>query len=399
MKSAVPLPPPLLCLLLASLALPAAATDLSWSGFGTVGYAISDQSYRYQRFIDNQGSFERDSIFGVQMNATFSPQWGASLQATAAPSSSSDNSWAATASWAFLSWRPSNDLLLRAGKLRVPMYLNSENMNVGATFDFMRLPAEVYTTAPTTDFTGVALGKSWELASGDLALDTYWGTAKVNNRMLLNQQPTFVSMQTESAGAVLTFRQSGEHGDDIYRAGMHQTRTGPADSGPPPGPEASGDGAPRERHKINAPVFTVGADLAFGDGWRGLGEVAYRRVRQGEQSQDTWGAYVSLLKRIGPWTPYLTNSRLHSPKAGGPANGANNGDAGSLSTAAASLGSFDQSAWAIGTSYALSPTTKLKGEWMRVHIGSASSLVDTPAGGSVSQQSLNILSFSYNFVF
>ncbi len=392
---------PLLSLLALS-PLPAAAADLSWSGFGTVGYAISDQSYRYQRFIDKHGSFDRDSIVGVQMNATFSPQWGASLQATAAPSTRSDNNWQATPSWAFLSWRPSNDLLLRVGKLRVPMYLNSENLNVGTTFDFMRLPAEVYTTAPTTDFTGIALDKTWELASGDVALDGYWGKAKVSNRMIFNQQPTFVAMDTESAGLVLTFRQSGEHGDNIYRAGMHQTRTGPTDSSPPALPADAGDGNARpERRTISAPVFTIGADLALANDWRSIGEVAYRTVKQGEQSRATWGAYVAVLKRIGRWTPYLSNSRLHSDHADGPGDGGqSNGDtSGSLSTAAASLGAFDQSAWAIGTSYALSPSSKLKGEWLRAHIGSSSSLVDAPASGSISQQNVNVLSLSYNFVF
>ena len=43
--------------LLSVLAMPAQALDLTWSGFGTVCFAQSDQSYKYQRFIDYSGTF------------------------------------------------------------------------------------------------------------------------------------------------------------------------------------------------------------------------------------------------------------------------------------------------------------------------------------------------------
>ena len=59
----------------------------------------------------------------------------------------------------------------------------------------------------------------------------------------------------------------------------------------------------------------------------------------------------------------------------------------------------DQHSLAFGVSYQLSPTQKLKAEWMRVRIGRTSSLVDSPSGGDISHQNLNVFSMSYNFVF
>lgn len=122
------------------LPLTASAVDLTWSGFATLGYAQSDQPYKYQRFIDDQGSFNRDSIFGAQLDLKFNQQWGATLQGKLAPSIKSDSRWDATLSWAFISWRPVDDWLIRAGKLRLPLMLNTENTDVGATFDLARLP-------------------------------------------------------------------------------------------------------------------------------------------------------------------------------------------------------------------------------------------------------------------
>ena len=60
---------------------------------------------------------------------------------------------------------------------------------------------------------------------------------------------------------------------------------------------------------------------------------------------------------------------------------------------------YDQSSWSIGTSYALSPTSKIKAEWMRVRIGQVSSLVDAPPGSNIRNQSINVISLSYSLVF
>ena len=56
--------------------------------------------------------------------------------------------------------------MLRAGRLRVPMYLNSEIIGVGATFDMARLPVEMYAIAHTSEFQGVSMSCVWEVAFG-----------------------------------------------------------------------------------------------------------------------------------------------------------------------------------------------------------------------------------------
>ena len=60
---------------------------------------------------------------------------------------------------------------------------------------------------------------------------------------------------------------------------------------------------------------------------------------------------------------------------------------------------FDQRSLAIGSSYALSPTSKLKAELMHVRIGQVSSLVDAPPGGNIRNQGINVISLSYSVVF
>mgnify|MGYP003417478779 CR=1 FL=1 len=63
----------------------ALAQEFSYSGFGTVGAAVSNKDYKYQRFITDNGTVKRDSVLGVQFDAKFSSQWSATLQAKVAP--------------------------------------------------------------------------------------------------------------------------------------------------------------------------------------------------------------------------------------------------------------------------------------------------------------------------
>ena len=118
-------------------AVPAVAVEMSVSGFGTLGYARSDQALNYQAHVNDQGTLKRDSLLGLQVDARLNDQFSVTVQAKVAPSLRSDQGVDGTVSWAFLSWRPANDLLFRAGRLRVPLYLQSENTDVGATFNVL----------------------------------------------------------------------------------------------------------------------------------------------------------------------------------------------------------------------------------------------------------------------
>ena len=93
-------------------------------------------------------------------------------------STTSDNQYRATVAWAFLSWRPTNDWLFRVGKQRIPLYLYSETVDVGVTYDFARLPTEMYSIIPSNELTGLSFTRIWAMDDGELSLDGYWGKGK-----------------------------------------------------------------------------------------------------------------------------------------------------------------------------------------------------------------------------
>ena len=425
----------------------ASAVEVSYSGYGTVGYAQSDQSYNYQRYINRNGTFERDSIFGAQADVKFSEQWGATVQAKLAPSITRDNRWDASLSWAFLSYRPSNDLLVRVGKQRVPLYLYSENMDVGVTYDFARLPGEMYSIAPTTDYVGAAFDKTWSRDIGEFTLDGYVGKINSNWRFYQRDNVNITGSQTkpgsnfqgfsmDGMGMVLTWVQD----ENKYRIGAHRisvdTKPGeyfPANMSLVPASAINASLAPYisgttytllpsdKITRIESMVYTLGAEVHLPQNFMMIGEYGRRQVKNAVTGVDTTGGYLSLLKQVDAWTPYVSYARIRSngnalslyQAVNANSNGLtdltggfNSTVAGTVQTLNASqrvladaLSVFDQRTISLGVSYRVTPTQKIKAEWARTHVGIASTFVDAPSGSNVSDRNIDVLSLSYNFAF
>lgn len=409
------------------------AADFSLSGFGTLGFAKSDKPYRYQRFVDEDGTFRRDSVAGVQVDAKLTSSVGATVQLLASPATDNDRQYDATVAWAFVSWRPNNDWLIRAGRQRIPLYLHSQNHDVGVTYAFLRLPTEMYSISPGNEFNGISVSSSWSFPRGDLTVDGWLGTTNVSGRFwfrdgvpqIQSPGPSFRAISLTGKGLVFTFRAE----QDTYRLGLLGS-TGRQRNGTPlpttypyvsllpgagyfqvdnslPGPGIVGI------KNIKNSVATFGADLALGNGYQVTGEYARTFVNNPivKIANGSDRGYLSILRRMGKWTPYVTYAFLRTDSDQRELySRVNENTVPSAIPGAAVLNSsqragadailtYDQHSWAIGTSYALSPTSKVKAEWMRVRIGQMSSLVDAPPGSNIRNQSINVFSLSYSVVF
>lgn len=413
----------------------AAAEDLnlSWSAFGTLGYARSNQPWRYQRFIDEDGTVKRDSVLGAQFDLQLTPQWSATLQPRLAPATRSDTAWDLTAAWAFAAWRPDNDWLLRAGKLRVPFMLRSEQLDVGQTYDEARVPAEVYSLLPANDFTGAHLTRTWSRKGGDLGLDAYYGSSPLENRNrvwvrqgipgALPAGVSFSDLEITVFGAVLSWR--GQ--DAVVRGGLHHTQVRNANGAPllvrPSWAElAPGVGYWQTRASLPGPgvelasssnnlALTLGTEITLGAGWRTAAELLHVIPRNIETGLALTAGYVTAYRSWSALTTYATVAairpghgprewvqRLESTSLPSTVPGAALLNA-SMRARADTIPMFRQQSLALGASYALTPQSKLKAEWLhtRTH---GSQFVDTPAGEPLLQRrSVNVLSVNYSFAF
>lgn len=411
---------------------PALAADFSISGFGTLGYARSDQPYNYQRFINDSGTFKRDSVAGIQMDAKFADRFGATVQIKAAPNTASDQGYEGTVAWAFLSYRPSNDWLFRIGKQRIPLYLYSQNYNIGVTYDLARLPTEMYSISPSNDFNGVSASKNWELDNGELVVDGYLGKSDLDVRFWFrdgvpptsNPGAVFLPLGVTGGGLAVSYKRK----EDVFRVGLGRVQISEknrSNSYPVTYPFVTlfpnvgyyqvdsslpGPGIPTI-DSYGYKTITLGADVGLGSGFRVMTEFARSLVSKTSFSTQSVRGYVSVLKRIDRWTPYVAYAFLHSDRAQLDVRANVNGNAvpnfipgaaqinASQRTGADGFLVFDQSSVALGSSYALSANSSIKAELMRTRVGQVSSLVDGPPGSNIRHQNINVFSVSYNFVF
>jgi hypothetical protein len=421
---------------------PARATEdgptITTSGFGTIGATRSDQPWRYQRFLRNKVTFERDTVFGLQVDAQLARQWSATVQAKLAPASNKDSAWAVEPAWAFLAWRPRNDWLLRAGKLRVPLFLRSEVLDVGQTYDEARLPAEIYSMPPTNDFSGLHVTRSLVFGDAELNVDVYAGTAKTYKRLsvrdpvpstvpgqpaLLGAGVTFREVRITPAGVVFTWRDDRR----MLRAGLHRmgvkTNAGAsfidrpvwATLAPGVGYWQSSNLLPGpgviDRTRFNEWLLTVAGEWCSPGGWRVAGDFGWVAQQHIETALDAWGGTATLYKSIGPFVPYVSVASIHSSDVSAnwiralesttvpgvvPGSATLNG---AMRLQADRNLVYRQSSLALGSSYAFGPSSKFKFEWLHSRL-EMSALVDLPSGEPTEKRrSVNVLSASYSFVF
>jgi|APMI01.1.fsa_nt_gi hypothetical protein len=414
-------------------AVPVVADDLRWSGFGTVGYARSGNEFRYQRFIDSDGTLTRDSLFGVQADAVLTPEVSATVQVRLAPAGNSDEEWNVRLPWAFLSWRPSNELTVRGGKLRIPMLLYSENIDVGTTFPFARLPIEIYSILPTWDFYGLSVGRNWMPGNLDVDLDGFAGWAHGTWRVHLRDAPPQLGVQPGSwyegisgafVGAILTVREAESRYRFAALAWDAQLDTLQFGVDYPYVQVAPGVGYYQVDNRLPGPgvqmkdrirfyTLSAGLEQELQAGFRLVGELAWRRSERIGLASGTnsLGSYLALLKPIGSWTPYIYGAALRSsdhartlyssldrsrlPAAVPGAAVVNASQTGAADSALV----FDQRTVALGATYAVGRGQVVKAEWQRTRIGLVSAFYDAPLGVSSGGQKIDVFSLSYNFAF
>jgi hypothetical protein len=423
------------CVLAAALPSSLHAASLQLSAFGTVGYAVSDQDFQYLRYIDDGGTFKADSLVGVQAEAQFNPQWGVTVQLVGSAPRTRDDGVEAKIRWAFISFRPSNEWLFRVGRLRPPFLINTQNAEVGVTYDQLRLPVEVYAASPVYDVDGGAVTKTWALESSEINLDAYWGKTDLKFRLPSQRSrttppevlsaltpPQYFPERVTFRGLVLTHTSEGL----LLRGGLHRATakgeiavpglSATAFPGtfapitiPAPPPFGGNLYLPADpQSKIDISVLTLGAQWRSGD-WRITAEYIGRRLTDTKVGVDGKGAYVTAAYDIQKWTPYVTYARLLSggdtrrlyqevnstpvpllaqgPPLLLPAN--------YHRILADQIPANDQYSVMLGASYSFSATSKLKFEWMRTHVGLLSSFVD----GDVHDKSFNVFSVAYSVAF
>ncbi|KVX03365.1 hypothetical protein [Shewanella frigidimarina] len=158
----------------------ASLTDkVKFNGFVSGAYISSDNDAGYNH-ADTSANFSEDSKLGLQATFDISDRTQAVLQLMMR----GENDWDVEAEWAYLSHRFENGIKVRGGKLRVPLYMYSDYLDVGYAQTFARPPEEVYSVLNFSSYTGAGVSYDFDFDDSTLSVQAFGGESDVENSFI-----------------------------------------------------------------------------------------------------------------------------------------------------------------------------------------------------------------------
>jgi len=158
------------------------ASAIEMDGFLTAGFAIHDQEdSTYLDTITDDIRFDNDSKFGLQVTADVADNMQVVSQILAA---GSDENFDLDVEWAYLDWVINDTYSLRGGKVKEPVFLISDYIEVGYAYPWIRPPQEVYRNNPVNTINGFEALVQLEVGGMGLTIQPYLGS---NSEAVPNQ--------------------------------------------------------------------------------------------------------------------------------------------------------------------------------------------------------------------
>ncbi|WP_312940744.1 hypothetical protein [Stutzerimonas balearica] len=311
-----------------------------FNGFGTVGFTHlggedDGRSYGVQGQTNDSWRGDQLSKFGAQLSYGITDTLGVTVQATA---KAQQDEWKANLEWAYLSLQANDRLMLRAGRLRSPVYMYSESLDVGYSYPWLRLPDEVYSQVQVTNYEGVDAVYTMPLSYGSVTFQLAGGQAKNRDYYAYDEQFDIDYGKLFGASVSLASNDFGTLRIGYVEADIKTDITGTVDA------TALGFGASEPLSLLNldnekGKFTSIGYQYDNGT-WISSNEWTSRLIENDDmESVDSF--YLMGGRRFGDFLPHVTYAQLDD-------NGGR------------------QSSWTLGLNYQAAPTVVIKGEYKRV---------------------------------
>ncbi len=304
--------------------------------FGSVGITHlggEDQGRSYGVSGQTTDSWRGDQLskFGAQLTYGLTDTLGVTLQATAKPL---QDEWQANLEWAYLSWQANDQLMVRAGRLRSPVYMYSESLDVGFSYPWLRLPDEVYSQVQLTNYEGADVVYTLPLSYGSVTFQVAAGQAK--NRDYFAYDDLFSIDYGKLFGANVSLA-TNDYG--TFRVGYVEADISTTIDG-----VVNAFGTPTylqllELKKDKGKFTSIGYQYDNGT-WLTANEWT-SRVIENDGSNSTDSFYLMGGRRFGDFLAHVTYAQLDENEG-------------------------RQNSWTLGLNYNIAPTVVLKTEYKRV---------------------------------
>ena len=263
-------------------------TVFKFSGFGTLGASHSsekrgdyvlDSTLPKGAGLSNDWATGNDSRLGVQVSADLTPRITAVLQVIS--EYQYDSTYRPVVEWANVKYAFTPDFYIRAGRIALPTFLNSDTRKVGYSYPWIHPPADLYRQLAITNSDGMDAMYRFNVGEAANAIKVVYGKNTID-------RPTSTSTARGLWGVFDTF----EYGPAILRVGYQE----------------------REASSLNHLTGVTGArvrnsDLSVGaiydpGNWFVMSEWIQRKSTTKKQAM-----YASAGYRIDKLTPYLSYSQ------------------------------------------------------------------------------------------
>jgi hypothetical protein len=182
-------------------------------GFGTAGLIKSDHPSYFLEDYQTNGSkltFNSDSRIGLNLISNFAKDWNITAQFTAR---SDTKNYTTFLDWGFVSYQFLPELSLRMGKITTPLWLYSQQIDIGYSYIWIRPPVEVYSLLNgIKSMNGASALSSVMIGSGVLTTEIFAGEASFKSEGNNPNQKQETSLYIKDAlGLDLSFSK-----DDIW---------------------------------------------------------------------------------------------------------------------------------------------------------------------------------------
>ncbi len=311
-----------------------------FNGFGTVGFTHlggedDGRSYGVQGQTNDSWRGDQLSKFGAQLSYGITDTLGVTVQATA---KAQQDEWKANLEWAYLSLQANDRLMLRAGRLRSPVYMYSESLDVGYSYPWLRLPDEVYSQVQVTNYEGVDAVYTMPLSYGSVTFQLAGGQAKNRDYYAYDEQFDIDYGKLFGASVSLASNDFGTLRIGYVEADIKTDISGTVDASDL-GLSASEPLSLLNLDKEKGKFTSIGYQYDNGT-WISSNEWTSRLIENdGMEAIDSF--YLMGGRRFGDFLPHVTYAQLDD-------NGGR------------------QSSWTLGLNYQAAPTVVVKGEYKRV---------------------------------
>ncbi|WP_052480889.1 hypothetical protein [Gilvimarinus agarilyticus] len=253
---------------------------LRFNGFLSLAYGVASNDGGYAGYTE-EGTFNNESLFGLQGAFTLTDNTEVTMQLVGR----GREDWDPGIEWAYISHQFTPAFTMRAGKMRLPLFMYSDSLEVGYAQPWIRPPVEVYGAVPVTSYTGVDGLYDISLDNSTLSLQGFVGESDETISLAGGQVARLAVNDLVGGSATWT--------DFIWtlRANLAQAEI-----------TTGGD-------KLDTTFMGVG--FSYNDGtWQVISELTSLEIDG--PTADTESGYITLARTFGAFSPYATFSMTES---------------------------------------------------------------------------------------